>query len=478
MATFIGSTNNSNWTFKLEVSENSTDINSNTSNVTVNAYVGRKSTSSYMYGCSISCSIGITGCSNQTVSYQNSGTTSVSGGGWLHIGGATFNVPHDNDGNKTVTVSASFSNNVQPYSGSASGSMALSYIPRQANITNAPSSFTDEDNPWFSYSNPANASMTCWLEPNPASSHLCQRSLSGTGGTYTWSLTDSERDELRASCSSNSCTVRIGLYSTIGGTQYASYVDKTMTIVNGNPTFEDFEYQDTNNDVVSITGNNQILVKGLSILQASISTNNKMVANKKATAKNYIATIEDINKSVNYSTEDLTVELGTISSSGTKRLNVRAYDSRNNSTLVYKDIVVYDYAKPIINATATRLNNFENETTLKVSGTYSKLTINEEDKNTITSIQYRYRESGGTWSDWIDISSTISDGKFTCKDVILSLDNTKGFDFQVQVLDKLQTQTSELSVDIGQAIFFISSNNKTCYINGQEILMYDVVDEW
>lgn len=244
------------------------------------------------------------------------------------------------------------------------------------------------------------------------------------------------------------------------------------------PTFSNFTYKDTNTKVTGLTGNDQILVKGLSNLQVTISSNDKMVANKSATPKNYLMSIDTLSKTVNYSESEIIADVGTVISSGTKRLNVRAYDSRNNSTLVYKDIIVYDYSKPVINATISRLNNFEKETTLKVSGTYSKLIIDDINKNTITNVQYRYRETNGTWSEWTTISTTISDNKFTCSDVILSLDNTKSFEFEIQVLDNLDSNKNTLTVDIGQSIFFISSNQKACYINGQEILTYDIVDEW
>ena len=72
----------------------------------------------------------------------------------------------------------------------------------------------------------------------------------------------------------------------------------------------------------------------------------------------------------------------------------------------------------------------------------------------------------------------MEDGKFSCNDVILSLDNTKSFDFEIQAIDNLDTTTLPLTLDVGQAIFFISTNKKTCYINGQEILTYDIVTEW
>lgn len=354
---------------------------------------------------------------------------------------------------------------------SGSGDFGLDRIPRFASITNVPGSFNDESTFWFSYTNPANTSMSCWLEVNPNATHRAVRNLSGTGGTYTWSLTEDERNQLRADMiNSNSGTIRVGLYSTIGGSTQASYIDRTFSIVNATPVFEDFTYQDINSTVTSVTGNNQVLVKGLSTLQVTIPSENKMTTKKQATPKNYIATIDALSASANYSNEDVSINVGTVTTKGTKRLTVRAYDSRNNSASVYKNVIVYDYEKPVINAMAKRANNFETSTTLSISGTFSLLTIDNVDKNTIQSVQYRYREKDGTWGNWISVTVTINNNTFTCNDVILTLDNTKEFDIEVKATDNLQDNTVALSIDIGKAIFFISSNQRKCYINNIEVL--------
>lgn len=245
-----------------------------------------------------------------------------------------------------------------------------------------------------------------------------------------------------------------------------------------NPSFSSFNVKDNNSSVVAVTGNNQVFVKSKSTLYVMIPSANKMTTQKSATPSSYSLSCDTLNQSTNYSTNDVNVSMGTLANSGTLRVNVRAYDSRSNSALAYKDITVYDYTKPTVNLSAKRLNDFENQTTLSISGTYTRLTINNTDKNTITNVKYRYRETGGTWSSWTNINTTVVSGKFTCSDVILSLDNTKSFEFEIQVTDKLDSNTNTTSIDVGQAIFLISSNKKACYINGQEILMYDVVDTW
>ena len=241
------------------------------------------------------------------------------------------------------------------------------------------------------------------------------------------------------------------------------------------PDFTDFNYYDTNTTVTDVTGNNQIIVKGLSTLAVEIPKANKMIPKHSATAKKYVASIDDLyNGNIPYSsTDDVSGELGVLTSAGTKTLRVRAYDSRGLSTSSYRDITVYEYDKPVINVEVTRLNNFEAQTTLKVSGSYSRLTIDGADKNALQKVQYRYRVVGGTWGEWTDLTTTITSGNFTCNDVILSLDNTEAFNIQVQAVDNFDDLTKSrvsAKVDIGQAIFFVSTNKKECYINGKRVL--------
>lgn len=235
------------------------------------------------------------------------------------------------------------------------------------------------------------------------------------------------------------------------------------------PTFSDFTYRDSNSTISTLTGNDQVLVKGKSTLEVTISSINKMIANNSATEKSYNITCDTKTVSPNYSENDIVSDLGTIVNSGTKRLTVTAYDSRNLSTSVYKDITIYDYAKPVINATLTRLNNFENETTLTVNGTYNRLTIEEQDKNALQQVQYRYRETGGEWSGYTTMVTTASNGTYTCTDIVLNLDNTKSFEFEIVATDLLDSSNATTSVDIGEAIFFIGSNTKKLYYNGEEM---------
>jgi hypothetical protein len=242
------------------------------------------------------------------------------------------------------------------------------------------------------------------------------------------------------------------------------------------PTFTDFNYYDAGYSF--LTGDDKIFIKGHSHLAVNISSVNKMVAVNGASPVNYIVTVDTLSKPANYNANGQIIDVGSINSAGVKRLNVRAYDSRGLHTLVSKDITVIDYTEPVVNVDIKRLNNFESQTTLKISGKYSRLTINGADKNSIALVKYHYREINGDWLDEVELIPTETAGDdatidFVCDDVVLSLDNSKTFEFEVSVADNVGYKTLNAVVDVGQAIFFISTNKKKCYINNVEIPTFD-----
>jgi hypothetical protein len=244
------------------------------------------------------------------------------------------------------------------------------------------------------------------------------------------------------------------------------------------PTFTGFSYADTSY-VANNTGDNQVLVKNLSTLSVTIAESQKMITKNGATPTKYVISIDTKSETASYAETAISKDIGSIANSGTLRLTVRAFDSRGLHAEVYKDVKVYDYEKPAINVDVKRLNNFEAQTTLKVNGSFHPVTLaNGLNANTIRNVYYRYREIDGTWSGLAEFTKTITGDKYTCNDVVLSLDNSKAFEFEVLTYDAMSYNTITATVNVGQAIFFISTNQKACFINGQKIIMYDVVETW
>ena len=124
--TINGSTNNSGWTYKLEVTETATSVQNRTSTVQVKAYLGRANSQSYLgggYSVSVNCA-GQTSSQSGTIAYP----TYINGGAWLELKTFTFTV--SNTGNPTIiNISSSMSSgDFTPSYASASGTMQLTIL--------------------------------------------------------------------------------------------------------------------------------------------------------------------------------------------------------------------------------------------------------------------------------------------------------------------------------------------------------------
>ena len=125
--TINGSTNNNQWTYKLEVTETSTSVDNRTSTIQVKTYLGRASSQSYLGG-NYSNTVSISGVSSQTQSGNIPYPTYINGGAWYNLKTFTFTVPN-NSNPTTITISSTFSSNdFTPSYASASGSMQLTVL--------------------------------------------------------------------------------------------------------------------------------------------------------------------------------------------------------------------------------------------------------------------------------------------------------------------------------------------------------------
>lgn len=441
--TITGSTSNKYIDSKIEWSS-TTSIANNSSSITAILYYRRNNSWS---GTPTSG----TGTFEITIDGQKGSTTvgfTISNGGaWVQAVAVTKTVLHNNDGSRSITISASGSISVASLTSSYGGTATLDNIPRQATMTSA-ANFNDESNPSFTFTNPANAPLECWLEPNPNSNHLCIRTPSGTGGTYTWNLTEAERKQLRSACKGNSCTCRIGLYSTIGGTTYASFLDKTLTIVNGIPTFtaNQITYADTNNTVNAITGNNQHIVQNQSNLKITFTNAS---SKKESTISKYTITVNGTTKTV---TSSGTVNFGKINASTNVEAVITATDSRGNTATAKKAITVIAWSPPILTVDLKRLNNYEDETYLTVNSFFSSV----NNKNSIE-ISNQYKESGGTYTSATAITNNT---KYT-----INCDKNKSYIFKISVADKFSTITNEYVLSKGKFPLFIDTQKNAVGIN-------------
>ncbi|WP_279000697.1 hypothetical protein [Thomasclavelia cocleata] len=313
-----------------------------------------------------------------------------------------------------------------------STSWALPLIPRQAKITNLPASFNDEENPWIDYTNPANWELRAWLEPNPNGSHLCERTFRGTGGRYTWSLTEAERKQLRQACKGNSCTIRVGLYS--NGTTWASYHDRTFIIKDPIPTVGTPTWESTNHLDLA---DKDTVIKGYSNITVTVPQATPV---KEATIKQY--------KVICGNTVQTSATHGDFNLENVSDSIIKVYveDSRGNTVEKILNISSYkQYTPPAITSLSLERakGGIGSNVTLKYEGNFwnenfGKLT------NSLK-VQYFYKAQGmGTWKQGTTsitpkITSNVFNGSLEIKGDLDANGFTVGnnYDFKLVVSDKL-----------------------------------------
>ena len=344
--------------------------------------------------------------------------------------GRTMTVNHDSAGNATATIywksgySSSWAKYQKP---SGSFNITLPQIPRQANLTSAPD-FTDEGNPTVNYNNPAGTAvdeLVCGIYNDAGSvAYAAYRDVSKTGTSYTFNLTDAERDALRQACTGNSMTVRFYLKTKIGGTYYYSSIAKTMTIINGNPTLNP-TVVDTNSTTVALTGDNTKLIKYFSNVQWA----HNAAAVKKASISQYIMS----NGGTSYNTPS-----GTINGVQNNSFAFTVKDSRGNVTSQSLTRTMINYVK--LTADLSVKMTVTGEATLICTGNYFDGSFGSQ-SNTLT-FRYRYKELNGSYGDWVTATPSKSGNTYSISPTISGLDYRKKYIFQFNVVDKLMNINS------------------------------------
>lgn len=410
----------------------------------------------------------------------NGATTNFNYGGAYKKNGfvlasGSSRIYHNADGTKAFNANGGVNiyGSSQWYGGSQD--FWLNTIARSVDISSVTGSFTDENlTPTINWVNNGNR-VDIKLELPTLGVDPWKRWNNKQGvSSFSPTFTQTEINDLLSRMpNTNTLTLRFTVVTVINGVDtFFSYLDKTFTVVNGNPQFANYAFADTNATTTAITGNDQVMISGKSALAVTISAANKATAKKSATMAKYTFQVAGLNAEQAYTTSDITKALGsptvapTELPSGTRDLVVTAIDSRGYSTAVTKRVTIVPYKAPTISASATRLNGFESETTIKIAGTFSRIEVGGTAKNTVdanSGVQYRYKaQSTTTWGSWTSKTATIdaANGKVTVADFKLNLDNQNAYDFEVKITDRLQTETEAFTVAVGQPAFYIGADGR------------------
>ena len=289
---------------------------------------------------------------------------------------------------------------------------------------------------------------------------------------------------------SASCKIKCGTTIVENG-QTINYVSGEfygrIYVKNSNPIFSDFDYADENTSIQKILGDTHSMLQYYSNMVIRIPLSKKATAQNGASIVKYIVKVDDsqnVTYELNYKTDsEVVLELGKYYSSGTKKINICALDSRGNtSNVIVKSFNVISYHPPFIeDMNLNRLNGYEAEVVLDFYGGISKVIIGNVEKNTSRKVLYRYAEVGTAFpSSYTEINgvkiSSFSSNEYeidfsqnTKDDTFgitgsgsskLILDNNKSYNFQFRISDSFINNDYDMMLEKGSPIAFIGDNGQ------------------
>ena len=339
-----------------------------------------------------------------------------------------INIPHDELGNAVVEVSI----RTNIYTGvlqTKTGTWELDSIARYANITKAPD-FTDEENPSITYANYAGNlvdNLQVAISTDGKTALVPYRNISVSGTTYRFSLTNAERDALRAASSkSNNLAVKYLLKTTIGDVEGVTVAASTMKIVNAQPVVNPVII-DTNSASAGVTGDYSVLVALHSTARVTLNA----TAQKKATI---------VSRRVEQGKNVLSGD-GTFLVSSADPIRITVTDSRGNTTSLTASNKIVPYLDPTC-IIEHALPDANGEMLFSVIGNAYNGLIGKT-KNTLT-VQYRHRVGYGEYGKWVTISNLSQDGnEYAAAVLVTGLDYKSRHTFQARVVDAIHTDGVE-----------------------------------
>ena len=386
------------------------------------------------------------------------------------VASGNFTMTHDTAGNKTFSASAEAGIYTVAVNCSGSGSFTLPQIARAAKITAAPN-FTDIQNPTINYQNSAGnsvSSLQACISLTGSTDNIEYRDISKTGTSYTFELTEAERNVLRAAApNSNTLSVIFYVKTVISGQTYYETATRTMTIVDAAPTMGNPTYQDSNSTTVAITENNQKIIQKHSSLTIAIPA---ATPQKYATITKYQVTINGVTREQAAAGN---MSWGVLDVSSNITASVKAIDSRGNAVTKPMQITVEAWQQPYAVISCSRENNFYTDTVLNVSPTVSSLS----GKNSVIIQEQHKKTTENAYSTLVNVPSST--------DTTIQLDNRYDWNVKIIVSDRLSSTTYNITVQKGMPIVyydrFKSSTGFNCFptkensVESQGLALDDVI---
>lgn len=372
-------------------------------------------------------------------------------------------VDHNDDGRKTIGISASHNTGLGLGSAYINDYYDCDTLPRASTVSLS--------------NNKVNVGETIEIKINRKSNkfkHIIKLQMVGVttilaenvDTSYTWN-TENNSNFLYSTMKNKN--------SNYGGIVVDTYDSSTkigtaetridFNVVDANPIFNNFTFKDVNSKTVGLTGSNQKIISDYSNIEATISTANKAIAQKKATMTKYRLQIGTQQTDADYSdTEDIFMVLNNVDNNV---IRIYAIDSRGNTTskdLSPEEFLQYTDIK-ITNASIARSNGgVGTEVTINLNGEFWNNNFGAK-TNSIKSLKVQYKNTNSsTWIDGDTIIPAINGNNFSKETAIKGDLGANGFsadssfDIRIIVEDELSTFTIDLTLGSGKPAIAIARN--------------------
>ena len=373
-----------------------------------------------------------TNVTNKNVTYTTSGNLLVdNNGSWKTIHTTTHTVTHASNGTASVSITCRFNGTVNKvYFNAENKSITLDTIVKQAYLTSAPD-FTNIDNPTIGYYNPmgsAVSGLAACISFDGSLADISYRSVSKTGTSYTFNLTDAEREVLIKGTSGGSRSLRFILRMTVNGTYYYSVLHRTFTLANVQPLMS-ATVIDTNSTTIGLTGDSNVMVQYFSDAQIAFNAsgqNGATISSLKCVCGNKSRTSDGVISDV---------ESGTFTFTATDSRGFTVTQTVNKTLIPYIKLT-----------TKLQLLSMDTDGTgaVSISGNLFRGSFGKVTNNPVVS--YRFRTQGGSWGSWTNVVYNITNDSYYSEVQLNGLDYQKTYEFEAKAVDSLMTVTTALTV--------------------------------
>ena len=344
------------------------------------------------------------------------------------VASGSFTLKHDSNGELNISGSIEVAVYVSSVNCIASDSWDLDKIARQAVISSI-SDFTDEDNPVIEYSNPEGngaTSLQACISLDGENDDIPYREIDLSGTSYTFELTDEERELLRTSTvGSDSLTVYFILKTTMESITLDDKVEKVFAVINAMPTLNP-TIVDINGTTIALTGNPSILVKEHS--NAQVISGAEVYKGAGIKSEKIICGNQSLTGS------------GTIENVGSGAFVFSLTDTRENTVTQETKVPLIEYVNLTCNLVA-HAPDAEGDMNFIVSGNCFSGTFGVADNEVL--IYYRYKDNASDFTEWFNVGNAVLGNNTYSLDVHLDkLDYRKKYTFQAKAVDKLMSVAS------------------------------------